>query len=502
MPIERISSDEAFSRLRKNVNSKWPDGRKGTQRMVDTVWVSSEPSFAINSSDMVMTMGSCFAREIEKHLVERGFDLPMKSIAIPQEERVSKVANDLLNKYTIQSMENEIRWAFEGVPVPDEDLFLQTKDNLWHDPHLSPNLIPASLKRVAERRDMVCSAFKRLPECKLVIATLGLAECWYDSKTDIHLNGVPPNDAIKREPERFFLDVLNYEEILESLERLHSLIRKYGHPEVRFLVTVSPVPFKATFTGGDAIAANCYSKSVQRAACEAFVKSHDYVDYFPSYETVTLTGREAMMPDNIHPRPEVVHAIMSRVLTAYSLESEQVERVELPKLAGVSAKSGYEVLRDKVNTSYRERKYERAVMICEFILRNFITSHVPKLVLTSKQLADIYSIYGVALLRCKKTAEGVAILRKAIGYNPLNARLHYKVGLGLARLKCRDEALQWFETALSLDATVPDYNWRYAAELLRVGKVEASRVFVLKALALESSHEHALKLLDELNSYS
>jgi hypothetical protein len=74
----------------------------------------------------------------------------------------------------------------------------------------------------------------------------------------------------------------------------------------------------ATFSGEDIRIANAYSKSVQRAAIGEFVSRHDRVDYFPSYETVTLGSPPAMWrPDRRHVHDFVINAIMGRVLEAY-----------------------------------------------------------------------------------------------------------------------------------------------------------------------------------------
>lgn len=61
--------------------------------------------------------------------------------------------------------------------------------------------------------------------------------------------------------------------------------------------TVSPVPLYLTFSGEDIIVANTYSKSVLRAVCNAVENSRKRVDYFPSYEAVTLSTRFILEKD-------------------------------------------------------------------------------------------------------------------------------------------------------------------------------------------------------------
>ncbi len=281
--------------------------------------MSVNPGFSIHPGDAIMTIGSCFARELEAVLATRGFDVPAMQLSIPPEERPPGTKpNVILNKYTVHAMENEIRWLFEPPDWPDETFFLRTDDEMWHDPHLVHNLAPAPLERVKARRAMVMDTMSALPRCRVIVMTLGLVEAWFDHHTGLYLNAVPPRKSLTVAPDRFELHVLQYEEILAGLHRIHDLLLRHGHSDFRVLLTVSPVPFKSTFTGQDAVAANTYGKSVQRAAAEVFAATHKRVDYFPSYEICTQSPRPLTFnQDNIHVTPKVVDAIMSTVLQAY-----------------------------------------------------------------------------------------------------------------------------------------------------------------------------------------
>ena len=158
----------------------------------------------------------------------------------------------------------------------------------------------------------------QLPQCRILVITLGLVETWFDCKTGLYLNGLPPRFTLNREPDRFELHVLEYTDIMASLDRIHALLDRYGHPDFKILLSVSPVPFKVTLTGQDAVAANTYGKSVQRAAAESFAARHANVDYVPSYEIVTQSPRDlAYMADNIHVTAPAVEHIMAGVLNAY-----------------------------------------------------------------------------------------------------------------------------------------------------------------------------------------
>ena len=376
MPLVRISATNALANVRRRT-SLWPDGRVPTERLNGLIDVALDPTFTIQASDRVMTVGSCFAREIEKRLALYGFELPMLQLALRTSERQSMTSNDMVNKYTAASIVNELVWAFGEAPPPTPELqFLQVADDLWHDPQLIHNMEPAPLHRVIERRAMVEAAFRRLPECRLIVVTMGLAEAWFDHATGLHLNGTPPSQALARDPDRFSLDLLAYEEILDSLERMHALVTAHGHPEVRFLITVSPVPFKATFTGSDAIQANTYSKAVQRAAVEAFTRRHPDVDYFPSFEIVTLSDRAlAFQRDNIHVTEAAVSTIMDRVLKRYCPDLQGPEAGSEPAPAATppapQANASERDLRRSAKYLAAERRYDDAGRVYQALLTGF-----------------------------------------------------------------------------------------------------------------------------------
>ena len=79
------------------------------------------------------------------------------------------------------------------------------------------------------------------------------------------------------------------------------------------------MPLLATFRDMDVLVANAYSKSVQRAALDEFLLDKSGVDYFPSYEFVTLSNPTVAWSrgDYRHVSQDVINRIMSNVLTHY-----------------------------------------------------------------------------------------------------------------------------------------------------------------------------------------
>ena len=491
MPLARIPAATATQNLRSR-HSLWPDGRVSTDRLDGAVKVVLNGSFTFSRSDRIMTVGSCFAREIEKRLHQYDFDLPMLKLALPSEERDSTSPNDFANKYTIQSIVNELAWAFGDVaPPPPETLFLEVGEGLWHDPHLIHNMAPAPLERLVERRAMVQAAFAQLPSCRVVIVTLGLAEAWFDHRTGLHLNGAPPTAAIRRDPDRFSLDVLSYEEITEALDALRWQLRTHGHPDVKLLITVSPVPFKATFTGLDAIQANTYSKAVQRAAVEAFVRRYDGVDYFPSYEIVTLSARAlAFEQDNIHVTPALVGAIMDRVLSHYVPEmviqsgSVAAQTPSMLKLAK-APKQTKAALQREAKFLAAERRYPEACEAYDKLLKQFGDR------MAAEERGNHHLDYGVALLRSDRIVDGVCHLRRALALMPTSDRAAFKLGLGLGRLKQVEASIVALRRATELSPGTAHYFSRLALAHSFNGEEAEALAHYRHALTLDPGNPEA-----------
>lgn len=122
----------------------------------------------------------------------------------------------------------------------------------------------------------------------MVIITLALVKVSYDKRAGTYLNITPRQPPQLREPDRYELRVLTFEETLHHLRLALNLIRTHCRSDVQVLPTVSPVPMTQTFREMDVTIANAYSKSVLRTATEHAVFEYGNVHYFPSFESVAL----------------------------------------------------------------------------------------------------------------------------------------------------------------------------------------------------------------------
>ncbi|TRW96269.1 GSCFA domain-containing protein [Paracoccus sp. M683] len=315
-----VSANQAFGFARRNRLRRYPSPEQGGERLYPLAWPVARPSFQILPTDTVFTIGSCFARNVEAALIENGMTVLSRDFDLGEVGESVGEASNFFNKYSIHSIYNELKWALERDSFPGEAiLYSGNTDQPIFDPQLGQARIDFPMEKVLAFRHRYLDAMAQVKDADVIIITLGYVETWYDRELDIYLNVIPPVEILRKYPDRFQFRVLGYAEILEMLHALHALLLKHREKPLKMLITVSPVPLLATFRDMDVLMANAYSKSVQRAVLDQFVTEVEQVDYFPSYEFVTLSNPTIAWSRNDyrHVNPDLVARIMSSVIATY-----------------------------------------------------------------------------------------------------------------------------------------------------------------------------------------
>jgi hypothetical protein len=309
VPLHRIPADIAVANRKNNFHSGWGD-RSLPNRVEPIARPVFKASFSIAPRSKIFTVGSCFARNVEDELIRRGFELPTRLVQVED--------SSVLNNYGAASIFNEFAWAFGERPFVPQDHIVEVAPGKFADLHMPPNRRPQPYADALARRESIMQAYRQAAECSVIVMTLGLVESWFDTRTGYYLNVGPRPSQIRAEPERFELHVLSFEECHDFLERTIGIIRRHGRPDVRMLLTVSPVPLTNTHRDEDVIVANMYSKSVLRAVAETVVARHEFIAYYPSYESVMYSDRQrAWLDDMVHVRDEIVALNVGRMVEAY-----------------------------------------------------------------------------------------------------------------------------------------------------------------------------------------
>jgi len=324
-------ADTARRHLEQKSCSRWfkkdalPEesgGQLAFQRLRQPLFTPAiEPGFKLEPQDKFFAIGSCFARGIEKALLGRKLQVLSAAAEFDAFQTINKEVSGLgfTNKYNTFSIYNELRWALDQAAVFPRESIVDLGNGVFQDPHVNPTLTLAGLEETLRRRELIQMINRRVADCRVVIITLGLVEVWRDKLTDTFLNAAPFHDALRRYPDRYEVHVTDFVQNLANLEKIHGLLTTFGHPDVQIVVTVSPVPLMATFSGQDVVLANTYSKSLLRTVAQQWAAMHANVDYFPSYEIVMNSDRaETWGPDLRHVKAKVANHIMGLFLQAYA----------------------------------------------------------------------------------------------------------------------------------------------------------------------------------------
>ncbi|MBL4813428.1 MAG: GSCFA domain-containing protein [Rhodobacteraceae bacterium] len=317
--IEKIGAVQALQRARGNKLRRYPSPDKDGDRLYPLASPTASPSFEFAPDDTIFAIGSCFARNVEKALENAGKRVLSREFSLGEIGESLGDAANFFNKYSIHSVLNEFTWALERDKFPGEEVLYEIGEGTYFDAQLGMAKLDFPVKTILEFRHRYLDAMAKIADADVIILTLGYVETWYDRELQLYLNVIPPMLAIKAEPDRFEFRVLSYADVLEGLNGLYDLLIKHRTKPLKMLVTVSPVPLLATFRDMDVLVANAYSKAVQRAALDEFLLDKQGVDYFPSYEFVTLSSPEVAWSRNDyrHVSGDVVNRIMSNVLTRY-----------------------------------------------------------------------------------------------------------------------------------------------------------------------------------------
>ncbi|HEY5413089.1 MAG TPA: GSCFA domain-containing protein [Caulobacteraceae bacterium] len=280
------------------------------------VWPDFTPSFHIRPGQVIFTMGSCFARNIESHLAMLGCRVPMTDFDLPPSEWSGGV-HGAMNRFHPPAFRQTLEWTAaiydrDGVVRWEdcEPLAFPCADGAYFDLDMGATA-PVARERFIERRQHVYDIFSQVFGASCLMMTPGLIEAWRDQRTGLYIHNTPKQRELLADPGRWALEMLSYETCHRDMLVAIDVVRA-RNPEARVLLTTSPVPLTSTFTGQDVRIANTHSKSILRAVCGSIPLERALVDYFPSYESVTLSFPRGVWKDD---RLHVTHGFIAKIVT-------------------------------------------------------------------------------------------------------------------------------------------------------------------------------------------
>jgi tetratricopeptide (TPR) repeat protein len=263
---------------------EFADVRKVINDYILTEFTNVEP--LISMSSKVFTMGSCFAGNIARKLAQCGIDAEWVNFA---EELNSTYAN----RYFLEWAKGDTH-STQGARIQE----------VFGDEYAG-------------------QVRAKIRDAKLIIYSLGVAPCFFDRETGEFTLTLGENLHASLAVNQLNFRTTSVQENVDNLKRMIELLRDLN-PSADIMLTVSPVPLKATFERPSAIVADCISKSTLRVAAHEIMELNiGGVHYWPSYEMVKWigchTGPVFGMDDEspLHANDEVVKRIIDAFLEVY-----------------------------------------------------------------------------------------------------------------------------------------------------------------------------------------
>lgn len=219
----------------------------------------------LGREDTVVTLGSCFAAEL-RHFLNR-FRFASSSFWIP---------SGLNNTFAILDF---VSWCVTGEQTGRGYRYDRTGDGAIAE------WVPDGERERYLEHFRTAGAF---------VFTLGLAEVWEDRETGaVFWRGVPEHVF---DENRHVFRLTTVEENRDNVLRIIELVRQVN-PTAPIVLTLSPVPLKATFREISCMTADCVSKSVLRVALDLVMAGQPAgVWYWPSFEIVKWVGAHTPWP--------------------------------------------------------------------------------------------------------------------------------------------------------------------------------------------------------------
>ncbi len=255
----------------------------------------------LDRSTPIASIGSCFAREIKDYLESHDFNY-VQTAEGPNARHGSAAWDRVYNTFCLRQEFERALGCFE----PSE-AFWELDDGRVLDPYRKDVQWESLEEARAGLAEHKRTARLALTQARVLVVTVGLTEIWHSKDDDSVFFQVPPADIY--EPSRHEFRVSTFTENLENLERVRELLHA-ENPDCKLVITVSPVPLRATFRDENVVSCNVQSKSTLLTATREFCSRHDNVWYFPSYELVSTVIPDPFEEDNRHVKRTTVNEIM------------------------------------------------------------------------------------------------------------------------------------------------------------------------------------------------
>jgi tetratricopeptide (TPR) repeat protein len=272
-PANRETLEVAKSRFSQTTSKRAADKRKvgrypetqdflgDFQKLIHdhiAVNLNGVPKF-LTRKTRFFTMGSCFARNLAKSLNDSGY--------VSHHMEISEYINTTFANRVF------VDW------LKDAEIDDAVRERIVE-------LLPPGARKE--------NTLQVIKTSDVFILTLGVAAAFFDRATGAFVLPRPSALNSRALAEKYLFRTASVKENVDNVLYLIEFVRSIA-PEIRIVVTVSPVPLLASFEHESAVQADCLSKSTMRLVAHEVVNNSNLknIFYWPSFEVFRWAGSNA-----------------------------------------------------------------------------------------------------------------------------------------------------------------------------------------------------------------
>ena len=287
--------------MAENPYSSLPDHRFWRKAVTGTPPFAIDPvletPFRIAPHDRVATGGSCFAQEIAQRLQKSGFlyylaEQPPEGMSAAEALRRNYAMYSCRygNLYTTLQFRQLIDRAY-GRFQPQIDVWTHAKTGRYLDPfrpRIEPDGWATADDMRADREKHLAAVRNMLETMDVFVFTFGHTETWRHKPDGAIMQMAPGVDGGTWDPDTYEFYNMTVSEVVREFLACVDMIRDVN-PNVRIVLSVSPVGIIATYENRHVIESNSAVKAILRAAADEVVRSRPNIAYFPSFDLATAS---------------------------------------------------------------------------------------------------------------------------------------------------------------------------------------------------------------------
>lgn len=305
----------------------WPDPTRPAGWDIKTTLPFSKHKDIINKKTRLISFGSCFASEIGRRLLSRGYNYVFTQKTLPLGVIDNLSSRDSAPNFSAYygilfnslSLDYIVKRASSDPSLPrillqwQPDRPSDDRSGLYVDPFREGICFTSREAYEHEYPIHTEALYQALSTADVIIWTFGLSEAWILDESDLPVScGI--QNYVKLISRPLFINEQGH---FDAFSRFRTYVKSING-KAHFIVSVSPIPLNASFSCMHIISANALSKAQCMIAAHRCAETYNDTYYLPSFEYVTDCLPDPWAPDRRHVSDSTVDKVIDLFLHLFS----------------------------------------------------------------------------------------------------------------------------------------------------------------------------------------